>query len=153
MTFIFFFFFEKVGYHSNFDFECNAESGSKESLSIALGFQHSQPQTPDWVHFYGQTFQPLLPQDLFGLKTLDLKLGFEKFRIEMFCNLFLAAKLFFRRRSQYLSSLSSFCDGFANFWSLQKCSYEFSLNLKTDLNYVLAGNWNLLCLLVFLLPF
>ena len=28
---------EKIGYHSNFDFECNAERGSKESLSIALG--------------------------------------------------------------------------------------------------------------------
>jgi len=30
---------EKIGYHSNFNFECNTESGSKESLSIALGFQ------------------------------------------------------------------------------------------------------------------
>ena len=28
---------EKIGYHLNFDFECNTESGSKESLSIALG--------------------------------------------------------------------------------------------------------------------
>ena len=28
---------EKIGYHSNFDFECNTERGSKESLSIALG--------------------------------------------------------------------------------------------------------------------
>ena len=28
---------EKIGYHSNFNFECDAESGSKESLSIALG--------------------------------------------------------------------------------------------------------------------
>ena len=27
---------EKIGYHSNFNFECNTESGSKESLSIAL---------------------------------------------------------------------------------------------------------------------
>ena len=35
------FFFEKVekiGYHSNFNFECNTERGFKESLSIALGF-------------------------------------------------------------------------------------------------------------------
>ena len=30
---------EKIGYHSNFNFECNTESGSKESLSIALGWQ------------------------------------------------------------------------------------------------------------------
>ena len=44
MTFIVFVFFmkklkkfEKIGYQSNFDFECNTESGSKESLSIALG--------------------------------------------------------------------------------------------------------------------
>ena len=29
---------EKIGYHSNFDFECNTERGFKESLSIALGF-------------------------------------------------------------------------------------------------------------------
>ena len=28
---------EKIGYHSNFNFECNTESASKESLSIALG--------------------------------------------------------------------------------------------------------------------
>ena len=44
MAFInYYFFFEKVqkvekmGYHSNFNFECNTEIGSKESLSIALG--------------------------------------------------------------------------------------------------------------------
>ena len=42
MTFIFFFSFsfekiEKIGYHSNFDFECNRERGFKESLSIAPG--------------------------------------------------------------------------------------------------------------------
>ena len=45
MTFIIFFFFflkklkkvEKIGYHSNFNFECNTERGSIESLSIALG--------------------------------------------------------------------------------------------------------------------
>ena len=30
---------EKIGYHSNFNFECNTERGSKESLSIALGFE------------------------------------------------------------------------------------------------------------------
>ena len=29
--------FEEIGYHSNFIFECNTESGFKESLSIALG--------------------------------------------------------------------------------------------------------------------
>ena len=29
---------EKIGYHSNFNFECNTERGFKESLSIALGF-------------------------------------------------------------------------------------------------------------------
>jgi hypothetical protein len=28
---------EKIGYHSNSNFECNTENGSKESLSIALG--------------------------------------------------------------------------------------------------------------------
>ena len=28
---------EKIGYHSNFNFECNTERGFKESLSIALG--------------------------------------------------------------------------------------------------------------------
>ena len=28
---------EKIGYHSNFDFECNRERGFKDSLSIALG--------------------------------------------------------------------------------------------------------------------
>ena len=28
---------EKIGCHSNFNFECNTERGSKESLSIALG--------------------------------------------------------------------------------------------------------------------
>ena len=28
---------EIIGYHSNLNFECNTESGSKESLSIALG--------------------------------------------------------------------------------------------------------------------
>ena len=33
---------EKIGYHSNFNFECNTESGSKESLSIALGNNHYQ---------------------------------------------------------------------------------------------------------------
>ena len=27
----------KIGYHSNFSFECNTERGFKESLSIALG--------------------------------------------------------------------------------------------------------------------
>ena len=44
MAFIIIFFFlkkfekvEKVGYHSNFNPECNTERGSKESLSIALG--------------------------------------------------------------------------------------------------------------------
>ena len=28
---------EKIGYHSNSNFECNTERGFKESLSIALG--------------------------------------------------------------------------------------------------------------------
>ena len=28
---------EKIGYHSNFDFECSTEGGFIESLSIALG--------------------------------------------------------------------------------------------------------------------
>jgi hypothetical protein len=28
---------EKIGYHSNFNFQCNTERGFKESLSIALG--------------------------------------------------------------------------------------------------------------------
>ena len=28
---------EKIGYHSNFNFECNTERVFKESLSIALG--------------------------------------------------------------------------------------------------------------------
>ena len=28
---------EKIGYHSNFNFECNTDRGFKESLSIALG--------------------------------------------------------------------------------------------------------------------
>ena len=42
LLYIYFFFFklkkvEKIGYLSNFNFECNTESGSKESLSIALG--------------------------------------------------------------------------------------------------------------------
>ena len=43
MAFIYIFFFdncekvEKIGYHSNFNFECNTERGSKESLFIALG--------------------------------------------------------------------------------------------------------------------
>jgi hypothetical protein len=27
---------EKIGYHSNFNFQCNTERGFKESLSIAL---------------------------------------------------------------------------------------------------------------------
>ena len=31
---------EKIGYHPNFNFECNTENGSKESLSIALGVEH-----------------------------------------------------------------------------------------------------------------
>ena len=30
-------FFKKIGYHSDFNFECNTERGFKESLSIALG--------------------------------------------------------------------------------------------------------------------
>ena len=29
---------EKIGYHSNFNFECDTEKGFKESLSIELGF-------------------------------------------------------------------------------------------------------------------
>ena len=34
---------EKLGYHSNFNFECNTEKGFKESLSLALGyFQYSK---------------------------------------------------------------------------------------------------------------
>ena len=42
MAFIILFFLkfekvEKIGYHSNFNFVCNTERGSKESLSIALG--------------------------------------------------------------------------------------------------------------------
>ena len=43
MAFIIFFFFfkfeklEKIGYHSNFNFECHTERGFKESLSVALG--------------------------------------------------------------------------------------------------------------------
>ena len=44
MAFVIFFFFlkifekiEKIGYHSNFDFEGNTERDFKESLSIALG--------------------------------------------------------------------------------------------------------------------
>ena len=42
MAFIIFIFFEKfekvekIGYHSNFNFECNTERGFKEPLSIAL---------------------------------------------------------------------------------------------------------------------
>ena len=40
-VYIYFFFsfekVEKIGCHSNFNFECDTESGSKESLSIALG--------------------------------------------------------------------------------------------------------------------
>ena len=28
---------EKIGYHSNFNFECNTERAFKESLSVALG--------------------------------------------------------------------------------------------------------------------
>ena len=43
MAFIIFCFFfekvEKIGYHSNFNFECNTERGFKESLSIALGLK------------------------------------------------------------------------------------------------------------------
>jgi hypothetical protein len=44
MAFIIFLIFflekvEKIGYHSNFNFECNKERGFKESLSIALGFE------------------------------------------------------------------------------------------------------------------
>ena len=31
---------EKIGYHSNFNFECNTERGFKESLSIALGYPY-----------------------------------------------------------------------------------------------------------------
>ena len=43
LLYIYFFFFklkkvEKIGYLSNFNFECNTGSGSKESLSIALGY-------------------------------------------------------------------------------------------------------------------
>ena len=42
MAFIYFFLkkfekIEKIGYHSNFNFECSTERGFKESLSIALG--------------------------------------------------------------------------------------------------------------------
>ena len=43
MAFIIFFFLkkfekiEKIGYHSNLNFECNTESDSKESVSIELG--------------------------------------------------------------------------------------------------------------------
>jgi hypothetical protein len=42
MVFIYIYFqksekIEKIGYHSNFNFECNTEKGFKESLSIALG--------------------------------------------------------------------------------------------------------------------
>ena len=46
MTYIFFSFLKKlkkIGYHLNFNFECNTESGSKVSLSIALG---SKPLNP-----------------------------------------------------------------------------------------------------------
>ena len=45
MAFMIFFFFEKfekvekIGYHLNFNLECNTERGSKESLPIALGLQ------------------------------------------------------------------------------------------------------------------
>ena len=43
--FLFFYFFflkkfkivEKIGYYANFNFDCNTESGSKESQSISLG--------------------------------------------------------------------------------------------------------------------
>ena len=45
MAFIIFFVFEKVekiGYHSNSNFECNKESGSKESLSIELHWDFGQ---------------------------------------------------------------------------------------------------------------
>jgi hypothetical protein len=31
---------KKATYHSNFNFECNTESGSKESLSVALGLTY-----------------------------------------------------------------------------------------------------------------
>jgi hypothetical protein len=30
---------EKIGHHSNFNFDCNTERGFKESLSIALGLK------------------------------------------------------------------------------------------------------------------
>ena len=33
---------EKIGYHSNFNFECNTERGFKESLYIALGFEQDK---------------------------------------------------------------------------------------------------------------
>ena len=50
--YIYIFFFEKVekiGYHSNFNFECNTDSGSKESLSIALGMWVKPPHDRRFV--------------------------------------------------------------------------------------------------------
>ena len=58
MAFLIFFSFfervEKIGYHSNFNLECNTERGFKESLSIALG-----KRNPFFLH-YGWFLQNLV---------------------------------------------------------------------------------------------
>ena len=50
MAFLIFFSFfervEKIGYHSNFNLECNTERGTIESLSIATGFRPSSVPHP-----------------------------------------------------------------------------------------------------------
>ena len=53
LSYIFFSFekVEKIGFHSNFNFECNTESGSKESLSMALGMYLSKKRLAKKTHF------------------------------------------------------------------------------------------------------
>ena len=55
---------EKIGYQSNFNFECNTERGSIESLSIALGFQILEYETEQPILQLSTFFAIALASDL-----------------------------------------------------------------------------------------
>ena len=55
---------EKIGYQSNFNFECNTERGSIESLSIALGFQILEYETEQPILQSSTLFVIALASDL-----------------------------------------------------------------------------------------
>jgi hypothetical protein len=57
---------EKIGNHSDFNFECNTESGFKESLSIALGYLYNGNEV--WGCFGQAELQRKnLPTPIFGV--------------------------------------------------------------------------------------